>query len=246
MNWKGARRSVLIAGEGQPTAPMIAGNYDPLCMQGLVQSVQLPRRHGEVETPTSNQPPCGAQDRRLLGPVALRSCPFASLHGKPGRALGPGATVGVRGTGVPRLACLRLAAWLKGGPNTARLHQHKPKTLARGQASRGGRRGASSGTALSGWLTRRRRDQGGVPHEVPVTQAMMTQGARRVPARAASSFPLWCKGGKRSRGVPWPQAKVAISVQQDQDHGLQDGGHRGAQNSVTTKTLCRGRLLFSG
>ena len=50
-----------------------------------------------------------------------------------------------------------------------------------------------------------------------MTQAMTTQGARRVPARAASSFPLWCKGGKRSRGVPRHQAKVAISVQQDQD-----------------------------
>ena len=46
--------------------------------------------------------------------------------------------VGVLGTGVPRLACLRPAAWLKGGPSTARLHQHKPKTLARGQASWGG------------------------------------------------------------------------------------------------------------
>ena len=50
-----------------------------------------------------------------------------------------------------------------------------------------------------------------------MTQAMTTQGARRVPASAASSFPLWCKGGKRSRGIPRHQAKVAISVQQDQD-----------------------------
>ncbi len=64
---------------------------------------------------------------------------------------------------------------------------------------------------------RRRRDQGGVPHEVPVTQAMTTQGTRRVPARAASSFPLWCKGGKRSRGVPRHQAMVAVSMQRDQD-----------------------------
>ena len=91
------------------------------------------------------------------------------------------------------------------------------KTLTRGQASRGGGRGASSGMASSGWLTRWWRDQGGVPREVPVTQAMTTKGARRVPARAVSSFPLWCKGGKRSRGVPWHQAKVAISVQRDQD-----------------------------
>ena len=126
-------------------------------------------------------------------------------------------TVGVLGTGVPRLACLRPAAWLEGGPSTAHLHQHKPKTLARGQASRGGRRGASSGAASSGWLTRRRRNQGGVPHEVPVMQAMTTEGARRVPARPVSFFPLWCKGGKRSRGVLRHQGKVAISVQQDQD-----------------------------
>ena len=31
-------------------------------------------------------------------------------------ALGSGATVGILGTGVPRLACLRPVAWLKGRP----------------------------------------------------------------------------------------------------------------------------------
>ena len=81
----------------------------------------------------------------------------------------------------------------------------------------GGRQESSSGTASSGWLARRQRDQGGVPHEVPVTQAMTTGGARWVPACAASSLPLWCKGGKRNRGVTRHQAKVAISVQRDQD-----------------------------
>ena len=48
-------------------------------------------------------------------------------------------------------------------------------------------------------------------------QDMMIKGARWVPAHAVSSFSLWCKGGKRSRGVPRHQAKVAISVQRDQD-----------------------------
>ena len=129
--------------------------------------------------------------------------------------------VGVLGTGVPRLACLRPAACIKGGPSMAHLHQHKLKTLARGQASRGGRHGASSGTASSGWLARRRRDQGRVPHEVLVTQAMTTKGASRAPARAVSSFPLWCKGGKRRREH---QAKAFISVQQDQDQ--QNAGWR--------------------
>ena len=138
----------------------------------------------------------------------------------PERALDPGlekdpdATVGVLGTGVPRLACLRPAAWLKGGPSMAHLHQHKLKTLARGQASRGGRQRASSGTGSSGWLTRRQRVQGGVPREVPMTQAMTTKGASRAPARTVSSFPFWCKGSKRRREH---QAKASISVQQDQD-----------------------------
>ena len=95
-------------------------------------------QHGEAESPTSHQSPHVDQGRRRLGPAALRTCPLASLEAKFERALGPGATVGVLGMGVPRLACLRPAAWLKGGPSAAHLHQHKPKTLARGQASRGG------------------------------------------------------------------------------------------------------------
>ena len=123
-------------------------------------------------------------------------------------------SVGVLGTGVPRLACLRPAVWLKRGPSTAHLHQHRPETLARGQASRGGRQGASSGTASSGWLTRRQRVQGRVPREVPMTQAMTTKGARRAPARTVSSFPLWCKGSKQRQEH---QAKAPVSVQQDQD-----------------------------
>ena len=56
----------------------------------------------------------------------------------------------------------------------------------------------------------------GVPREVLVTQAMKIE-TRRVPTYVVSSFPLWCKGGKRRRGVPRHQAKVAISMQQDQD-----------------------------
>ena len=46
-----------------------------------------------------------------------------------------------------------------------------------------------------------------------MTQAMTTKGARRAPARAVSSFPLWCKGSKRGREH---QAKASVSVQQDQ------------------------------
>ena len=47
-----------------------------------------------------------------------------------------------------------------------------------------------------------------------MTQAMTTKGARWAPARAVSSFPLWCKGSKRRQEH---QAKASILVQQDQD-----------------------------
>ena len=45
----------------------------------------------------------------------------------------------------------------------------------------------------------------------------MTIETRRAPARTVSLFPPWWKGGKHRRGVPRHQAKVAISVQQEQD-----------------------------
>ena len=48
-------------------------------------------------------------------------------------------SVDILGTGVPRLACLRPTTWLHQRPGTARLRQQRLKTLARGQASRGGR-----------------------------------------------------------------------------------------------------------
>ena len=106
--------------------------------------------------------------------------------------------------GVPGLACLRPAAWLREWPSTAHLHQHILKTLARGQASRGGRQEASSGAASSGWLARRRRDQGGVPHEVPMTQAMTTE-ARRAPSgrrpMQSPCFPFGAKGSSAGKSI---------------------------------------------
>ena len=115
--------------------------------------------------------------------------------------MGPGAIVGVLGTGVPRLACLRPAVWLKGWPSTAHLHQHEFKTLARGQASRAddkelpqarphqaGSRGG--GEIKAGYFAR-----------CPMTQAMTTKGASRAPDRAVSSFPLWCKGASAGESI---------------------------------------------
>ena len=64
------------------------------------------------------------------------------------------------GNGGPQ-TCLPAACGVaQRRPSAAHIHQHKLKTLTRGQASRGGRRTTSSGAASSGRLARRRRDQG--------------------------------------------------------------------------------------
>ena len=46
------------------------------------------------------------------GPRCSELDPWLRREAKPERTLGPGATVGVLGMGVPRLACLRPTAWL--------------------------------------------------------------------------------------------------------------------------------------
>ena len=103
-----------------------------------------------VQSTATRQP----RSRAFEAPRAPRLILWLRLEAKPERALGPGATVGVLGTGVPRLACLWPAAWLEWWPSTAHLHQLELKTLARGQASRGGRCKTSSRAASPGRLTR--------------------------------------------------------------------------------------------
>ena len=94
------------------------------------------------------------------GPRHSALAPWLRLEAKSECALGPGATVGVLGTGVPRLACLRPAAWLHQWPSMARLHQPTLKTLVRGQASRGGRQQDLPGGGLTRLAREGQRDQG--------------------------------------------------------------------------------------
>ena len=126
--------------------------------------------------------------------------------------------------GVPRLASLQPAAWLKGGPSVAHLHQHKPKTLARAKPRGAGdvelpqARPRQAGSRGGGEIKARGTSRGA--HEASHDDQDQP-GARRAPACAVSSFPLWCKEGKHRRGVLRHHAKVSISVQRDQDQ--QDG-----------------------
>src|SRR5215216_6757288 len=73
------------------------------------------------------------------GPRRYALALWLRLEAKSERALGPGATIGVLGTRVPKFACLRPTAWLYRRPGMNHLKHRLHKTLARGQASRGGR-----------------------------------------------------------------------------------------------------------
>ena len=163
--------------------------------------------------PTSNQPPCSAQGRRLLGPAALCSCPSASLHGQVRARLGPGGYCRRSGNGSPQ-TCLPAACGMaqKGaqcGPSSSTQTQdpREGPSLA----------GRTTRSFLRHGLTRLARE------EAERSRQGTSRGARDAShddqrrqagaSRAVSSFPLWCKGSKRRREH---QAKAPISMQRDQ------------------------------
>ena len=120
-------------------------SHDERCQPGAsarsvpISSLVLRRQRGEAEMPTEAAgfwgPRCSVLDHWLR------------REAKPERTLGPGATVGVLGMGVPRLACLRPTAWRSQQAVRPIFINKASKTLARGRASRGGRCKTSSGVA---------------------------------------------------------------------------------------------------
>src|SRR4051812_14780486 len=143
--------------------------------------------------------------------------------------------VGVLGTGVPRLACLRPAAWLKWGPSVAHHLQHKAQDpregpslarrttrrllkhdllrLAREEAERS-RRGTSQG-AHDASHDDQGCQAGASPHSVSLSSLVQRGQAQARGSSKGTHF-----GATRPRPVQrW------------------EGGHHGAQDGVTTGPL---------
>ena len=87
------------------------------------------------------------------------------------------------------------------------------------------------------------RSRQGVPREVPMMQAMMIK-TRRAPARVVSSFPLWCKGGKRRRSTEASSKGFPIGATRPRPVGRQNGGHHGAHGGVTARAFGRRKPPF--
>ena len=154
--------------------------------------------------------------------------------------------VGVLGTGVPRLSCLRPTAWLHQRPCTAHLHQRTLKTLARGQASRGGRRETSSGAASPGWLARGGEIKARGTSRGPCDASHDDQGQAGASARSVLVSSLVLKRQAQARSPEALGKGFYIGATRPRPAGRQDGGHRGAQHGVTTRAIGRRILLLSG
>ena len=103
----------IIAREGQPAPPTIASNDGFPCMsQGLVKSCSCRGSMGKRRRPRPINRHASTEAVGFWGPRCSKLDPWHRREAKPERTLGPGATIGVLGTGVPRLACLRPTAWL--------------------------------------------------------------------------------------------------------------------------------------
>ena len=120
------------------------------------------------------------------------------------------------------------------------------KTLARGEASRGGRHKTSSGAASPGWL----------PRSGEIKARQTSRGSRDVShddldqagASACSVLvsPLVLRERVQAQSTEASSKGFHISAMRPRPAGRQDGGHRGAQDGVTTRAFGRRRPLLSG
>ena len=155
--------------------------------------------------------------------------------------------VGVLGTGVPRLACLRPAAWLKRGA------QRGPSSPTQTQDPR-------EGTSLAGRTTRSFLRHGLIRlahEEAERSRRGTSRGARDAShddsGRQAGASPrsvllssLVQRGQAQPRSTEASGKGCHFGATRPRPGGLRDGGHRGAQDGVITRALRRRRLLLSG
>ena len=155
---------------------------------------------------------------------------------------------------------LMSALWERGSPNMPtcgpwRGCASKPvrpifidkafKTLARGQVSRGGRHKTSSGAASSGWLARGGEIKAGQTSRGPRDVSHEDRDQAGASAHSVLASSLVLRGKARARSTGASSKGFHIGATRPRPAGQQDGGHRGAQDGVTTRAFDRRRLLLS-
>ena len=154
--------------------------------------------------------------------------------------------VGVLGTGVPRLACLRPKAWLSQWAVRPIFINKASKTLARGQASQGGRRKTSSGAASPGCLAWSRDIKAGQTSRGSRDVSHDERRQAGASARSVLVSSLVLRRPAQAKSTEASGKGCYISATRPRPGGQQDGGHHGAQDGVTTRAFHMRRPLLSG
>ena len=121
---------------------------------------QLPRQRGDQRCPRPINTHASTKDAGYWGPRRSARGLWLRLEAKPERALGPGATVGVLGMGVPRLARLRPTVWLYERARMAHLHQQGIQDPREGTSLARRTTQDLLGSGLTMLVREGRRDQG--------------------------------------------------------------------------------------
>src|SRR3954469_1907736 len=188
-----------------------------------------------AKAPTSNQPPRGARGRRLLGPAALRPCPFASRHSQVRARLGPGGYYRRSGNGCPQ-TCLPAAC------GVARMGAQRgpASSTQESRPSRGAKPREADDTALpQAWPPQAGSRGGGEikagtsrgAHDASHDDQGCQAGAS---PRIVSLSSLVQRGQAQARGS---SKGTHFGATRPRPVQLWEGGHHGAQDGVTTGPL---------
>ena len=113
------------------------------------------------------------------------------------------------------------------------------KTLARGQASRGGRHKTSPGAASPGWLARSGEIKAGQTSRGSRDVSHDDQDQAGASARSVLVSPLVLRERAQVQSTEASSKGFHISATRPRPAGRQDGGHHEAQGGVTIRAFGR-------
>ena len=143
--------------------------------------------------------------------------------------------------GVPRLACMRPAAWLNRGPSAAHLHQPKHSRPSRGAKPRG----ADDTRPPQEWPRQAGSRRGGDIKERGTSRgAHDDQDQAGASPRSVLVSSLVQRGQTQVRSTKASGKGFHIGAMRPRPAGRQDGGRRAAHSCVTTRSFGRPRPPF--
>ena len=154
MDWKGSRRSITIAGGGQPSASTIAGNHDSFRTQGLVKLNGCRGIMGKRRRPRPINRHAAPKAAGCWGPGASHLPLRFSAKPSPGAPWAQGLLSVFLEWGSPDLPACGLPRGSSGG-------QHGPSSSAQAQDPREGPSlaGRTTGSFLWSGLARQAREE---------------------------------------------------------------------------------------